>query len=194
MTSLRDLDFAEAAAWPLAIKALCHVLAGAVALLGGYALALSSQRAELAAAERREVALQRDRETKRAQIAALPAATERRDRAAAALADLLRRLPAQTELPELLDDISRAASASGLRLARLELAESRRAETHMELPIAIVAHGRYHQMGEFAAALAALPRLVTLHDFELAAGPREELALSVTAKTYRHLDASGAPP
>ncbi len=51
-------------------------------------------------------------------------------------------------------------------------------------------------MGNFASGIAALPRIVTLHDIEIIpvsakdarSGNPGELTLNVTAKTYRYLD------
>ena len=191
--NIRDLDFSEIGAWPVPLKALCFTVAAVLALLGGYALVLSDQRAELVAAEHREQALRRELAAKRPQAATLPTVRTQREHASAALATLLQRLPARTEVPGLIEDISRAAVANGLSVDRIELAEERPASLYIELPIAIVVRGGYHQLGAFAAAIAALPRLVTLHDFALAAGEgADNLTASITAKTYRYLnDATG---
>ena len=56
--------------------------------------------------------------------------------------------------------------------------------------------GNYHQMGAFASGIAALPRIVTLHDIEIVPAGKDargggvpgSLTLNVTAKTYRYLD------
>lgn len=193
---IRNLDCSDVGAWPMPLKALCFTLTAALALLGGYALVLSDQRAELAAAEHREHALRREIAAKRPQAATLPTAHAQREHAEAALATMRQRLPARTEVPGLIEDISRAAVANGLGVERIELAEERPANLYIELPIAIVVRGGYHQFGAFAAAIAALPRLVTLHDFELATGEgTDNLTLSITAKTYRYLsDATGKLP
>ena len=71
-----------------------------------------------------------------------------------------------------------------------------RKDFYAELPIAIRQTGTYHEMGNFASGIAALPRIVTLHDIEIVpvsakdarAGSPGDLTLNVTAKTYRYLD------
>ncbi len=200
----RNLDFSEVGAWPAALKALCSVLAAALGLLGGYAFALADQRAELAAAEHREQALRREIAAKQPQAMLLPTAHAQRERAATTLAAMLQHLPARADLPRLIEDISRAALRNGLVIDRIELAEERPARLalsvattpYVELPIAIVVRGGYHQIGAFAATIAALPRLVTLHDFDLAASEgAADLTLSITANTYRYIDkANGDSP
>ena len=54
--------------------------------------------------------------------------------------------------------------------------------------------GRYHDIGAFAAEIASLSRIVTLHDLAIApAGGKDAsgtLMMDGTARTYRYLDAS----
>ncbi|MCG8099288.1 MAG: type 4a pilus biogenesis protein PilO, partial [Candidatus Thiodiazotropha taylori] len=65
-------------------------------------------------------------------------------------------------------------------------------EFYAELPIQIVVKGEYHEFGNFISGLAALPRIVTIHDIKINRGdPKSEdpkLMLEATAKTYRYLD------
>lgn len=189
---IQDLDFSEVGTWPSAVKALCFVLAAALALAGGYLLHLSGQRDELAAAERRESSLKAEYQRKRRLADELPAVRARRDATAAAFAAMLRRLPADTEVPGLIEDITRAAVANDLSIHRIDLADEQPAQIYLVLPIAIVVRGDYHQLGAFVGAVAALPRIVTLHDFEIAPDPPTDadaaLVLSIAAKTYRYVE------
>ena len=198
-----DLDFGEAASWPTPVKALCFALAATLALLAAYGLALSDQRAELAAAERRQQELHDQLAAKLPQAAALDYARQEGEGAAADLAALLGGLPDQTEVPGLIEDIGGAAVANGLAIDRIELAQERPASfphhtgdttPYVELPIAIVVRGGYHQLGAFAASIGALEQLVTLHDFTLGSEDADNLVLAIAAKTYRHLDDLGEPP
>ena len=61
---------------------------------------------------------------------------------------------------------------------------------HAELPIAIRVNGRYHDVGSFAADVANLSRIVTLHNLVLTTGkdPGGNLVMDATARTYRYLD------
>ena len=198
----RELDFHEVASWPWPLKALCCALTAVLALLVAHVFALSGQRAELVAAERREQGLQGQFAAKRPLAAALADAHLESTQAEADLAALLRRLPDQTEVPGLIEDINAAAAANDLAIDRIELSQERPSGVpqgagdgttpYVELPIAIVVRGGYHQFGAFVAAIGALERLVTLHDFTITAS--DSLVFSVTAKTYRHLDDLGEGP
>ena len=68
-------------------------------------------------------------------------------------------------------------------------------EFFIEQPIRIAALGEYHQFGSFISGLAALPRIITMHDFEVS-NPQPtldvlpELNLVLQTKTYRSKEAA----
>ena len=105
---------------------------------------------------------------------------------------MLRQLPGKTEVPNLLVDISQTGLGAGLQQQLFQPQPEQSKDFYAELPIKIRLTGSYHQMGEFVSGIAALPRIVTLHDVEIkpaAARTRyDQLQLDVTAKTYRYLD------
>ncbi len=113
---------------------------------------------------------------------------------------MLRQLPGKTEVPSLLVDISQTGLAAGLQERLFQPGAETRKDFYAELPIKITLTGGYHEFGNFVSGIAALPRIVTLHDFEItraqtrqasagrAPAPSDELTLDLTAKTYRYLD------
>ena len=105
---------------------------------------------------------------------------------------MLRQLPGQTEIPNLLVDISQTGLGAGLQEELFQPLDEVRKDFYAEKPIKIRLRGTYHEFGRFVSDIAALPRIVTLHDIEiLPAGkdaPADQLILNVTAKTYRYLD------
>jgi type IV pilus assembly protein PilO len=109
---------------------------------------------------------------------------------------MLRQLPNKTEVPNLLVDISQTGLASGLEEKLFQPQGEVRKDFYAELPISIRLTGGYHEMGKFASGIAALPRIVTLHDVEIApsAAGAGNLTLNVTAKTYRYLDEEEQAP
>ena len=114
---------------------------------------------------------------------------------------MLRQLPGKTEVPSLLVDISQSGLAAGLQEKLFQPGQETRRDFYAELPIKIRLTGSYHEFGEFVSGVAALPRIVTLHDIEISqdrgrgsrrgtAAPSDDLVLDVTAKTYRYLEES----
>jgi type IV pilus assembly protein PilO len=104
---------------------------------------------------------------------------------------LLRQLPGKTEVPNLLVDISQTGLAAGLAEKLFQPGSEAKKDFYAEYPIKIRLSGSFHQFGEFVSGIAALPRIVTLHDIEIKPeekGGFDQLTLDVTAKTYRYLD------
>ena len=107
---------------------------------------------------------------------------------------LLRQLPGKTEVPNLLVDISQTALGAGLQQKLFQPESEQAQDFYAQLPIKMVLTGSYHQFGEFVSGIAALPRIVTLHDIQIqpdkdkGAGGYDDLTLTLTAKTYRYLD------
>ena len=105
---------------------------------------------------------------------------------------LVRQLPSETEVPGLLEDISSLGVDSGLEFNSIELGTERTVEFYAELPIDIKVKGEYHSLGSFVSGIAALPRIVTLHNFVIKPNSKESegvLEMSIVAKTYRYNDA-----
>jgi type IV pilus assembly protein PilO len=107
---------------------------------------------------------------------------------------MLRKLPNKTEVPNLLTDISQQGSGAGLDQKLFQPLPQNNKDFYAELPIKMRLTGTYHAIGAFVSGIAALPRIVTLHDVEIAPATKDAkggtdlLQLDVTAKTYRYLD------
>lgn len=194
---MRDFTLSDAAALPLPAKALCVAAAAAIAFGLGYLLVLAELRAEHHAAQRRATTLTAERDQRAHAADALAAAQARRAAAESAFAALLAELPTAAQAPRLVEEITRAAVGRGLAVGEVGLAAEREAPLFAEQPISISASGDYHQVGGFAADLAALPTLVTLSAFELRAatgGNGAKLALAATAHTFRYRDSLEVAP
>ncbi len=104
---------------------------------------------------------------------------------------MLRQLPGETEIPSLIVDISQTGLAAGLREKLFVPQPEIPKDFYAEKPIQIRLTGSYHEIGNFVSGIAALPRIVTLHDINITPEDRESfdnLSMEVTAKTYRYID------
>jgi type IV pilus assembly protein PilO len=104
---------------------------------------------------------------------------------------LLRQVPGRTEVPNLLVDISQVGVGAGLEEKLFQPSAEVKKDFYAELPIKIKLTGSYHQMGEFVSGIAALPRIVTLHEITIKPENKDaydSLSLELTAKTFRYLD------
>jgi type IV pilus assembly protein PilO len=107
---------------------------------------------------------------------------------------MLRQLPGKTEVPNLLVDISQTGLGAGLEEKLFQPTGEVQRDFYAELPIKLRYTGSYHELGKFVSGIAALPRIVTLHDIDIKPADKDSttsLTLDVTAKTYRYLEETG---
>ncbi len=184
-----DLDINNVGSWPAAIKGIVMLLLFVGVLGGGYYAYLTDKQTMLDVVEAKEVNLRQDYESKAFKAANLDAYRKQRDEMEATFGALLKQLPSDTEVPGLLEDITRTAIDNELVIESIDLQAERRTEYYVELPIDIVVEGDYHKIGSFVSGVANLSRIVTLHDFDVKPESSvNHLKMSIMAKTYRYLD------
>lgn len=205
ISQLRDLDFRDVGRWPLVFRLLAVALLFVVAsCLLVWQFVFKGNLPNLEAAEAEQVSLWSTFDTKQRKAANLEAYRQQLVEIERSFGAMLRQLPGQTEVPSLLVDISQAGLASGLEEKLFQPQAEVRRDFYAELPIKIRLVGGYHEIGRFVEAVAALPRIVTIHDVQLqgpgvgrnrGAAPADNLTLDMIAKTYRYLDeAEGGSP
>lgn len=184
---LDQLDLADVARWPAAARAVVILfLMGGVIFLG-YWFHTKDQLLELEQAERQEVDLRVIFEKKAQQAANLEAYEKQLEEMRESFGAMLRQLPNKTEVADLLVDVSQTGLASGLEFELFKPQAENPREFYAELPISIRVIGEYHEFGNFVSGVAALPRIVTLHNVNInRAG--SQLSMDLTAKTYRYLE------
>jgi len=193
LEQLRALDPNDPGRWPLAVRLGVAITLFVLAASGGYYYFVwKTQHPLLVDARAKEVELLSTLETKARKAANLQAYKDQLAEMQKSFGAMLRQLPDKTEVPNLLVDVSQTGLAAGLQEQLFQPRGEVRKDFYAELPISIRLAGDYHEMGTFAAGVAALPRIVTLHDIEIApqgkgAGDPGNLVLNVTAKTYRYL-------
>ena len=200
LEQLRALDPNDPGRWPLGVRVGTVVLLFVIAAAAGYwYFVWKAKRPELLEARAKETELWNTLETKARKAANLQAYKDQLAEMEKSFGAMLRQLPNKTEVPNLLVDISQTGLAAGLEEKLFQPQGENRKDFYAELPISIRLTGGYHEMGNFAAGIAALPRIVTLHDIEITPASREigatgDLVLNVTAKTYRYLDEEEQAP
>ncbi len=181
----KGLDPSDPGSWPVLVKAAA-VLAVCLAVLGaGYWFVTQHQLEELEQARQKEVELKDAFKAKQLKAVNLDAYKQQMADMERSFGAMLRQLPSKTEVAELLVDVSQAGLANGLEFELFKPQAEQPAEFYFELPINIKVTGRYHDFGAFVSDVAALPRIVTLHDIKISAKDKK-LTMSTTAKTYRY--------
>ena len=187
--NLNELDLADVARWPTAARAVVILfLMGGVIFLG-YWFHTKDQLVNLDSAVDKEDGLKVIFETKARQAANLEAYEKQLEEMRESFGAMLRQLPNQTEVADLLIDVSQTGLASGLEFELFQPLAEVPKEFYAELPISIRVIGSYHEFGEFISGVAALPRIVTIHDVSISrAGDSDLLGMNLTAKTYRYIE------
>jgi type IV pilus assembly protein PilO len=192
LEELQSLDPRDPGRWPLAVRAgavgLCFLVLTAALV---YFFVWDAQIPELQRREDVEQQLRQEFKTKHAKAVNLDLYKQQLKDIERSFGALLRQLPGKTEVPNLLVDISQTGLSAGLEEKLFQPQPEQKKDFYAELPIKIRLTGSYHQFGQFVSGIAALPRIVTLHDIQIKSENKDaydQLSLELTAKTYRYLD------
>ncbi|WP_323845876.1 type 4a pilus biogenesis protein PilO [Microbulbifer magnicolonia] len=187
---INDIDFSRVGVWPLAGRIALLIVIAALLVGGGYYFMISDRYQQLEFAVNKERELFTQFEKKSFEAANLDAYREQLAEMEETFGALLKQLPKDTEVPGLLEDIDEFGRGSGLTIQKVALENEQVGEFYVELPIRIEVQGGYHEFGAFVSGIAGMPRIVTLHDFEIKANKNSGTLLSmvINAKTYRYKD------
>ena len=199
LDELKSLDPKDPGRWPLAVRGFFVLLVFALCTVAfSYMFVWTVDRPVLQKAEADELDLRTQFENKQQRAANLDAYKQQLGEMERSFGAMLRQLPGKTEVPNLLVDISQTGLAAGLSEKLFQPGPEKSNGFYAELPIKIRLVGSYHQFGAFVSGIAALPRIVTLHDIQITpvaadkAGGYDNLTMDVTAKTYRYIEDEGA--
>jgi type IV pilus assembly protein PilO len=195
---LNDITLDSISVWPAMARNCVLGACCLIVLLLGYFLDLRAEFTLLSQTKQQEAPLKQEYEYKSQQAANLEAYRKQLQAIKKNFAVLLQKLPESTEVPGLLEDISKVGVASGLEFTLFKPQPENPMDFYAELPIQITVRGTYHQFGQFVSHIAAMDRIVTLHDFMIAKPDASKLTLgttsdphmlemNITAKTYRYI-------
>lgn len=185
---LGELDFENIGSWPSAVKVIAWILVLVLILGLGYYLSIADLKANLAREEAKEKELKEEFKQKAFKAANLEALREQMKEMEESFGALVSQLPSDTEVPGLLEDITKLGEESGLEIDSITLQSEQAREFYVELPIKISVRGGYHELATFVSGISSLPRIVTLHNFKITEGKDGRLSMAIDAKTYRYKD------
>ncbi|MCG2633466.1 MAG: type 4a pilus biogenesis protein PilO [Gammaproteobacteria bacterium] len=186
---INSLNYQNSGTWPWYAKAVVCALVAALLIGGGYYFFTKDAMAELELKQKQQVQLLKTYEVKYNRAANLDAYRKQLDEIELSFGALLRQLPDSTEVPDLLVDITQAGLANGLEFQLFKPGGEIPKSFYAELPISITVTGSYHSLATFVSDVAAMPRIVTLHNIKLTpVGDKGNLTMSATAKTYRYVE------
>jgi type IV pilus assembly protein PilO len=189
LDQFRDLDPNQPGQWPLLPRLVVWTIIAVMVIVGGWFVAISDESDALQAARDKEPTLKNEYRTKLAEAINLAELKRQKEEVQGYVTQLEKQLPGKAEMDALLTDINQAGVGRGLVIEQFVPGQIETKDYYAELPIAIRVTGHYHDIGAFAADVAGLSRIVTLHNLAIAPS-RDVSALSMeaTARTYRYLD------
>jgi type IV pilus assembly protein PilO len=189
---LQSLDVNDVGRWPTAFRAAVIVIVfAAVVGLGIYFTIIKDKRPTLQRAEADEVQLRLTFENKQRKAVNFDEYKDQLEQIEQSFGTMLRQLPGETEIPSLIVDISQTGLAAGLQEKLFVPQSEIPKDFYAEKPINIRLTGSYHEIGNFISGIAALPRIVTLHNITITPESTDSfdiLSMEVIAQTYRYLD------
>ena len=189
---LQNLDVNDIGRWPFAFRAAVIAIVFVVVLgMGIYWLIIEDKYPALQRVQEEEETLKVSFENKQKKAANYDAYKAQLAQMEQSFGTMLRQLPGETEIPSLIVDISQTGLAAGLQEKLFQPLPEVPKDFYAEKPITISLSGGYHEIANFVSGVAALPRIVTLHDINITPDGQDnydQLTIQVTAKTYRYLE------
>jgi len=195
--NINELDFENIGGWPLGARFAAIFLVFAAVAGGGFYYFTQDKIAELEKVESKEEPLKKEFKAKQGKAANLEAYKSQMVEMEKRFGSMLRQLPQKTEVADLLVEISQTGLSNNLEFSLFKPSGEKRKEFYAELPVNIKVTGTYHDFGGFATGIAALPRIVTIHNVAMipkkgkkakSVDEDKNLTITLVAKTYRYLD------
>lgn len=189
---LKSLDVNDIGRWPFVFRmAVIGIVFLVVVGLGIYWFIIQDKAPQLERAAQEEQDYRDTFENKQRKAANYDAYKAQLTEIEQSFGTMLRQLPGETEIPSLIVDISQTGLAAGLQEKLFQPQVEIPKDFYAEKPIKIQLSGGYHEIANFVSGIAALPRIVTLHDIVITPEDPDQydrLNLEVTAQTYRYLE------
>lgn len=186
-----NLDNSNVGGWPLPVKITVWIFIFAAVCAAGYFFVIKPKQEDISTAEAQQENLLKEFQEKDSRVRNSKLLQEQLKQMEAQFQQQLTQLPKETEIPALVEDINITGVNAGLKFKNIKLEPEVTQEFFIEQPISIEATGDYHNFGNFVSNVALLPRIVTLHDFEIVGNvdPKSDIPVvtyKIIAKTYRY--------
>lgn len=191
---LGSLDFNDFGSWTRRVKLFLTIIVCVLIMLAGYQLIIKDKISELEVSERKEPQLKNVFLEKKALAINLDAYKEQMIEAEATFGVLLKQLPNESEIPDLLIDMTQVGLSRGLQFEQIRPGNTIEKDFYAEKLVNIKANGEYHQIANFISDIAALPRIINVDNFKLTRRSENSstLTLQAVTKTYHYLEDSYA--
>ena len=197
---LRNLQIDDIVRWPAKTKLVAIVIIVLILGILAWFEFISPENNQYNQLKTQEDSLKTQVRQKQLLAASLPAYQAQIVEMNRRFQDFLQQLPNRTQIPSLLDDVTLAGRSRGLDFELFQPTSEVNKNFYAKIPVKLKVIGTYNDIGRFAAAVAAMPRIVTINDIDIARMPdagatslakaqaSQKLVMQCTATTYRYLD------
>jgi type IV pilus assembly protein PilO len=194
--SFNSLDPQNMGNWPVPVKITLCIFVMLMTLAVAYFLMIRPVMDQISGAQSQEETLLTEYRDKDSKLRNLQLYEIQVNQMEETFGQLLRQLPKESEIPGLIEDINFTGVGSGMQFNDIKVEPEMSREFFVELPISIKGQGDYHSFGGFISGLAALPRIVTVHNFNIVPMSQTNKAnvevpvlnMTLQARTYRYND------
>jgi type IV pilus assembly protein PilO len=179
--------------WPLGVRAAAIAIVILTLLMFGYWFDSSGQTEQLQKLQRKEAPLKQQLAQKQQLAVNLKIYQKQLKQAQTNFKELVALLPADQQLPKLIEDISKLGQGAGLRLSLLQPRPAKTHQFYIESPLHIIVTGRYSQLIQFINNLSSMERIVTFGNFSLTPATESKVSIpdpllrfEFTANTHRY--------
>jgi type IV pilus assembly protein PilO len=188
--NLNNLEFKDIGIWPRPLKIGAIAIISFIAMACTYFLFVSNNLEKLQSQQQHNNDLRQDFQNKHEKAANLKAYTEQMQEMKQTIEQLIKQLPPEGQIPNLMEELTSHATQAGLEFELMQPGAVTDKGFYKELPINITLTGSYHSLGKFISSVSQMSRIVTLHDFTIKANKQPNshigslLTMQVEAKTY----------
>lgn len=187
---LNGLDVNDIGSWSRQVKIFMAGLLCVLIVVGGYYFIVKDMFADLEKVKAKEVTLRTTFLEKKELAVNLDAYKAQIEKAKENFEVLKKQLPNESEIPDLLIDMTQVGLSRGLQFEQIKPGNTVNRDFYAEKLVNIKANGDYHQIAGFISDVAALPRIINIENFTLirrGAGTNN-LTFEAVTKTYHYLD------
>lgn len=181
----KSLDLNTAYLWPAPVKLLLGVIIVVAILAVGWFAQYKGQKETLDAAKAQEEELKVEFDKKAKRAASLPHLKKELADLEEQFAILVKQLPTDAEIPNLIQELNQAGSNNSLQMSSTRPLPAQKDGPVEILPYSISTTGTYDQFTKFAKDVGSLSRIVVLNAINVTTERDGKLVLNARANTYK---------
>ena len=196
MEQIKTIDFNEAGEWDLRLKIITWAAITTIVTAAGSFFLVKPIFDQISTYEsERPQALEALR-AKEVEFKRVKAYQEKLSEMDANFKQQLLQLPKESEIPDLVQDVTYSARSSGFSIVTVALQQEKNTGIVIEQPITVNAVGDFRSFGRFTESIAGLSRIVNIGDFTIETDDSKRtlermiphVGYKIQANTYRYLE------